>query len=115
MNAADELQQISFHDSNLTGISRRCKVLVLALEDVSVGEDQCAMDVAIDGIDTITRDRLPIDDLCMDTPDGEIPRLSQNENEIMLVVSWHRHSPRSEHTCIYNVAGKFIRLAIERK
>lgn len=115
MTTTIDLAQVSLHDSSLVGVSHSGPTITLALEDVSVGDSQSSMDVAISGIDAILRDGLPIHNLQMETADGEIVQLSQQGRTVTLIIRWHTYAPKSHKTVFYSLAGVDLRLRAERK
>ena len=103
-------QQVSFHDASIVGISSTHNVLHLLVEDVSVGQSKQSMTVTVNGIESLTRDDLPLAMLKMETDDGEILDFNVEGNVVTLVVTWYQHSPRSQDTHVYRIFGKEIRI-----
>jgi hypothetical protein len=106
--------KVSFHDANLVGVLQEKDCLTLALEDVSIGDSQISMTATVSNIESITRDDLQVKSIEMETDDGEVLRLSIDNDLIILVVTWHKHAPYSQDTHIYQMSGKRIRLDIDR-
>ena len=107
-------EKISFHDANLIGVYQASNHVVLSLEDVSVDDDQISIAVAISNIEHFTRDGLQVAGLQMETDDGEVLRLSVDSDIITLVVTWHKHAPRSSDIHTYQMSGKSIKLDINQ-
>lgn len=115
MTTPIDLTQVSLHDSSLVGVSRIGPTITLALEDVNGGDSQSSIDVAISGVDIILQDGSPIHDLQMETADGEIVQLSQENRTVTLIIRWHRYAPKVHRTVVYSLSGADLRLRAERK
>ena len=72
------------------------------------------MTVTVSNTENLTRDDLQVADLQMETDDGEVLQLSIDDDIVTLVVTWHKHAPRSQDTHTYQMSGKRIRLDIDR-
>ncbi len=112
MNITED--KLSFHDASLVGVLREKDSLTLALEDVSIGDNQVSITATVSNIETVTRDGLRVAGMEMETDDGEVLRLTINNDVIILVVTWHKHAPHSQYTHTYQMSGKRIRLDINR-
>ena len=105
---------VSFHDASLVGIAQDRNLIRLSLEDVSLDDEHCAMIVTVAGVDSFTRDGHQAAGLQMETDDGEVLRLSHEEDALVLTVVWHRHAPQSQDTHTYRLSGEKMSLHTER-
>ena len=110
MNAADDQTKISFHDASLVGIAYRDRIIFLSLEGVDVERVSTSMELAIYDAASIRRNGVLIEQIGMETDDGEIIRLLAEDGQVTLVVSWHKHGPKSHATCVYGFFGPDVRL-----
>ena len=109
-----DLTQVSVHDSSLVGVSRNGLTIRLAVEGVNASDSQSSMDVVISGVDAILQDGLPIHDLQMETPDGEIVQLAQENRTVTLIIRWHSYAPKFHKTAVYSLSGADLQLQAER-
>ncbi len=112
MNMTED--KLSFHDASLVKVLREKDSITLSLEDVSIGDCQTSTTATVSNIESITRDGLRVAGMEMETDDGEVLRLSVDNDVTTLVVTWHKYAPRSQDTHTYQMSGKQIRLDINR-
>ncbi len=107
------LTRFSFHDSNLIGASHHGSTIVLTVEYFNDDDVEASVLATISGIETILRDDVPIQDFTMETPEGEIYRLKQEGQEVLLIVFWDEYSPKSRTMRAYRMLGSDVRLQAE--
>lgn len=115
MSAVLDLASFSFHDASLTGAVSESSILTLSVEYYDENDEEASAIAAITGIEVILRNGAAIQNFSMETPDGEIYRLSQEENQVTLMVCWHQYSPHSSVMHTYTMSGPGIRLSAERR
>lgn len=107
-----DLTHISFHEATLTDIVRRGSTVSLTLEDVSVADVQMAAKVTVEGVVTVSRDRIPVVHLQMEEEDGEILTLRKENNQVFLAVEWNSFSSKRQKTVVYTLDGPQVTLRI---
>lgn len=91
----DCAERIGFHDSILTKIINFNNGIHLYLEDVYIDEVPYSMKVSLINVEVIKKNGVLIDKLEMETDDGEIYSLHEENSEIAFDVIWHKHSPNT--------------------
>jgi hypothetical protein len=104
--------QISFHDVGLIGIVHAGSTVTLVLEDVRMAGVQMAAQVAIDGVNTILRNGLPVSDLRMEKKDGEVLTLRKENGQISLVIQWDDFIAKTHEVVAYTLGGAKLALRV---
>ncbi|MBV9782609.1 MAG: hypothetical protein JO264_02205 [Acidisphaera sp.] len=63
------------------------------------------MEVAIEEVRGVLRDDLPIEQLRMEMPDGEILTLREENGHVILAVVWNDFAARRQETVVYTLLG----------
>ena len=101
-------KHISFHDSSLVRIVNIEGEIHLYVEDVYIEDVQHSMKVSLQNVKSILRIDITVDQLYMETEDGEIVRFHEENSEIIFAVIWNKYLPRSEQFCLYVFKGPDI-------
>ena len=105
MSIPVDLEHISFHDSGLTAISREGQTVFLSLENVYIDGDLLSVNVTIKGVEKLCRNDTPLNELSMETDNGEVIQLGKEEKCISLLLEWHKYSPSSHEAIVYDFYG----------
>jgi len=114
MGASIDLTRFSFHDSGLMAVSHQGSTIVLTVEYFNEDDVESSVLATITGIETILRDDVPIQEFKMETPEGEIFRLHQENKEVLLIVFWDEYSPKSRMMREYRMLGSDVHLRAEQ-
>lgn len=104
-----DLSQLSFHDATIAGIRRRGSDVSLDIEDIAVDDKLYRGTVILRKVRRITRNEKVVSDLGMETPDGQILRLSvPTSGHIGLVVQWNDFEKKTQFVTAYEFTSEAI-------
>ena len=104
--------QISFHEATLTGIIRAVSTVSLTLEDVLVADARRSAEVAIEGVNRVLRNGVPIVDLRMEMEDGEVLTLFEESGQVVFALEWNDFKTGRQETVVYVFEGSNVVLRI---
>ena len=107
-----DLALISFHDVGLVGIVHTGSVVTFTLQDVLIGGMPKAAEVTVDGVSTVLRNGLSAPDIRMETKDGEVLTLREEDGQILLAIQWDDFVARTHEVVAYTLNGPKITLRI---
>jgi hypothetical protein len=82
------IEQLSFHESTLIGITRQGQSLSLELEDVHTGDGNANVVITMSGVRAIVCDGKMIDKFAMEAEEAEVLTLQFSATSMELIVEW---------------------------
>jgi len=110
----DTEHHIGFHEATVVDVCRANREIKLSLEGVRVGGVAFAATVLLNGIRSITRDGVKVDDLVAEHDDGEVLSLEQTGTGIHLIIEWTDFKTHQSITRSYSVECDSVEVNVRR-
>ena len=96
-------KKVGFHEASVIGIQSASGIISLTLEGVRTEGGIKNVAVYLKGVEQITCDGSPIDELQMEYPDGEVLTLDSDPEAAHLIVQWNDFENHLEKTRSYDI------------
>ncbi|MQX42960.1 hypothetical protein GHK58_22745 [Sinorhizobium meliloti] len=107
-----ELQQVSFHEATIRGLSKVAQDAELELDDVLVQGKRASANVKVFSVSSISVDGIPSSVLAMEADDGEVLTLDTSGEGFFLIAEWNDFAKGKSTTKSYHVVGRSMVLTV---
>lgn len=103
------LTEVGFHEATIVALSHAKGEIRLRLERVSTPDGTRNLEVVIDGVRSVLRDGVLIEELRLEREDGEILALREATDGVVFAVEWNDFSAKTQETVVYDLVGGHFR------
>lgn len=104
--------RIGFHEATVAHVSRIDSKITLSLEGVRSGNLTRPATIRLDGVRSIIRDGIKVDDLLCEHEDGEVLTLEQTPTGIQLIVEWTDFQKHESITRSYRIECDSVEIEV---
>jgi len=99
-------ENVGFHEASIIEINQENQTIRMVLEGVHVhiNDQPRNASVCLNGVGQIICDELPISELVMEYPDGEVLTLDMNLRPVLLIVEWNDFEHHRQKTRCYRIS-----------